>query len=60
MLAATHTAHAPWTIIRGNDKRRARLAVMQTVLTALDYEAKDRSRIGTIDERIAYPAASGT
>lgn len=57
MLAATHSAHAPWTIIRGNDKRRARLAVMQVVLSALDYEAKDKARIGEIDGAIFHTAS---
>jgi polyphosphate kinase 2 len=52
MLPATNTAHAPWTIIRANDKRRARLGIIQTVLKAMDYEGKDDDAIGAIDGRI--------
>ncbi|EFL89820.1 polyphosphate kinase 2 [Ahrensia sp. R2A130] len=53
MLAATHTDHAPWTIIRSNDKRRARLEAIRTVLNAVEYEGKDKSAIGESDDKIA-------
>ena len=53
MFAATHTEHAPWTVIRANDKRRARLAAMRLVLTAIDYGNKDPDAIGPLDEQIA-------
>ncbi len=53
MLAQTHTSHAPWTIIRTNDKRRGRLNAIRTVLLALDYEDRDLSAIGEIDSKIA-------
>jgi polyphosphate kinase len=33
---------APWTVIRSDDKNRARLAVVQTVLRALDYAPRTR------------------
>jgi polyphosphate kinase 2 len=36
----THTEHAPWTIIRSDDKKRARLAAIQSVLQGLDYAGK--------------------
>ena len=36
----THTEHAPWTIIRSDDKKRARLAAIRTLLHGLDYEGK--------------------
>lgn len=52
MMAATHSAHAPWTIIRSNDKRRARLNAIRHLLTSLDYPDKDTSRIGKIDTKI--------
>ena len=48
----THTATAPWTIIDSNDQRRARLAAIQTVLTAIDYTGKDETMIGEIDNRV--------
>ena len=52
MLEATHTAHAPWTIVRSNDKRRARLNAMRHVLSRLDYPGKDEAAIGEIDDKI--------
>jgi polyphosphate kinase 2 len=52
MLEATDSDHAPWTVIRANDKRRARIAVIQTVLKALDYEGKDKDVIGQTDDKI--------
>ena len=52
MLEATHTGHAPWTIVRSNDKRRARLNAMRHVLTQLDYAGKDEGAIGEIDQKI--------
>jgi len=51
-LNRTHTATAPWTIIDSNDQRRARLAAIQTVLTAIDYDGKDEEKIGKIDPRV--------
>jgi len=36
----THTEAAPWTVIWGEDKRRARLAAMQSLLGRLDYPGK--------------------
>jgi polyphosphate kinase 2 len=52
MLEATHSKHAPWTIILGNDKRRARLNVIRSILHRLDYAGKDVARIGEIDPKI--------
>lgn len=37
----THTPTAPWTIIRSDDKNRARVAAIQAVLGQLDYTHKD-------------------
>jgi polyphosphate kinase 2 len=48
-LDRSHTPAAPWTVIRSDDKNRARLAVVQTVLGALDYVRKDAGVIGTPD-----------
>jgi polyphosphate kinase 2 len=36
----SHTAHAPWTIVRSDDKRRARIAAIQAVLAQLDYAGR--------------------
>lgn len=41
MLRRTHTSIAPWTIIRSNDKHKARLNAMKVILNAVDYENRD-------------------
>ena len=51
-LTRTHHVSAPWTIIRSDDKRRARLNAIRTVLHALDYKHKKKSAIGEIDTSI--------
>lgn len=52
-LNLSHSPIAPWTVIRSDDKRRARLAAIQTVLAAVDYAGKDAAAIGEIDPLIA-------
>ncbi|QUS35067.1 polyphosphate kinase 2 [Falsirhodobacter algicola] len=52
-LDRSHTDVAPWTVIRSDDKRRARIAAVQTVLRAVDYEDRDDALIGEPDPRIA-------
>lgn len=52
MLKETHTPHAPWTVIRANDKRRGRLNLIRHILTTLDYDGKDKAAIGEIDGKI--------
>jgi polyphosphate kinase 2 len=51
-LVRSHTQHAPWTIIRSDDKRRARLAAIRTVLHQFDYAHKDAGAIGNVDTAI--------
>lgn len=52
MLARTHSNHAPWTLVRSNDKKRARLNVIRHLLTSIDYEGKDEKVIGALDPKI--------
>ncbi|MBP2548169.1 polyphosphate kinase 2 [Neorhizobium galegae] len=52
MLDKTHTKAAPWTIVRANDKRRARLNIIRHILTTLDYDGRDDRAIGKIDDDI--------
>lgn len=44
--------HAPWTVILSDDKKRARIAAIQTVLRAIDYKGRDLNAIGEIDKKI--------
>lgn len=51
-LHRSHSKHAPWTIVKSDDKKRARLASIRHVLTALDYTGKDTQAIGQCDASI--------
>lgn len=52
MLFYTDTADAPWTIVRSDDKRRARLNAMKFVLNAIPYAGKDTSVVTEPDGKI--------
>jgi polyphosphate kinase 2 len=43
MLKRTHTTHAPWKIIRSNDKHQARLNAIKIILNSVPYERMDNS-----------------
>jgi polyphosphate kinase len=45
MLDATDSAHAPWNIVRSDDKRRARLNVISHFLRQFDYHPVKRQKI---------------
>ena len=51
-LTRTHSDVAPWTIIRSDDKRRARLNAIRHLLHQLDYDRKDKGALGAIDESV--------
>jgi polyphosphate kinase len=51
-LAKSHSKTAPWTVILSDDKKRARIAAIQTILHAVDYAGKDAAVIGKIDRKI--------
>ncbi|KAB1922033.1 polyphosphate kinase 2 [Micromonospora noduli] len=52
----TDTADAPWTVVKSNDKKRARLEAMRHVLHRFDYIGKDADVVGTPDPQIIGPA----
>ncbi|WP_374383964.1 polyphosphate kinase 2 [Thermomonas sp.] len=52
MFFATDTADSPWTVIKSDDKKRARLNAMRYVLHSLPYKDKDVNRIGMVDDLI--------
>ncbi len=51
-MERTHFKHAPWTVILSDDKKRARIAAIQTLLGAVEYAGKDVKAIGKIDGNI--------
>ena len=52
-LHRTHSDIAPWTVIRSDDKRRARLQTIRRVLAALPYTEKDEKALGPHDPQIS-------
>lgn len=52
MFQKTDSAHAPWTIIKSDCKKRARLNAMRHVLNKFSYEGKDETQIGKLDSLI--------
>ncbi len=52
MLERTDSKHAPWTVVRANDKRRLRLNVIRTLLDGFEFEGKNPKAIGQIDDKI--------
>ncbi len=42
MFHHSHSAHAPWHVVRADDKRRARIATQHTVLSAIEYDHRDK------------------
>ena len=45
MLDATDTDHAPWHIVRSNDKKRARLNCITHLLSQIPYKALPREKV---------------
>jgi polyphosphate kinase 2 len=56
MFFYTDLADAPWTVVKSNDKRRARLEAMRYVLSRIPYHAKDHQVVGHPDPLIVGPA----
>ncbi len=52
MLERSSTDWAPWHIIRGNDKLRARLNAIRHVLLSIPYDGRDEAAIGELDHKI--------
>lgn len=49
---ATHSAHAPWSVIRSDDKRRARIAAIRQVLGQIEYAGKNDKLVAAVDPKI--------
>jgi len=52
MFRRTDTDHAPWTTIKSNDKKRARINAMRHFLNRFDYDDKDRQVVFDPDPKI--------
>jgi polyphosphate kinase 2 len=56
MLFYTDTADAPWTIVRSDDKNRARLHAMRHILNSIPYAGKDESVVHPPDPLVVGSA----
>jgi polyphosphate kinase len=54
MLERTSTGSAEWTIIRSNDKPKARLNAMKVILNSVDYEDRNSDLDFSVDPEIVY------
>jgi polyphosphate kinase 2 (PPK2 family) len=57
MFFYTDTADAPWTVIKSNDKKRARVQAMRYVLSRFGYDNKDLEIVGQPDPKIVGSAS---
>ncbi len=57
MLKRTHSHNAPWTVVRSNDKQKARLEAMKVILGAVDYPDKNPDLDYRLDPEIVNSGA---
>jgi polyphosphate kinase len=50
MFFHTDTADSPWTVVKSDDKKRARLNAMRYILHSLPYTGKSVESIGSVDD----------
>ena len=52
MLLASHTDHAPWTIIRSDNKKKARINTIKHILNHIEYTDRISAKKLKADEKI--------
>ena len=52
MLSATHTESAPWTIVKSDNKKKARINAIKHILNFVDYPNKIDSKKIVVDDKI--------
>ena len=57
MLRRTHTIASPWTIIRSDNKDKARLNAFKVLLNAIDYEGRDSELDFVPDSQVVISGA---
>ena len=58
MFFTTDTADCPWTVVKSDDKKRARLNAMRYVLNHIPYANKDPQIVGNVDPLIVARASA--
>jgi len=54
MLLASHTSSAPWTIVRSDNKKKARINVIKHILSHFEYEGRSSQLDLRVDSEILY------
>ncbi len=57
MLSRTHTQTTPWTIVRADNKHRARLNAIKVILGSVDYERQNDALDYTPDPAVVHSGA---
>ena len=57
MLKQTHSHTSPWAVIRSNDKHRAHVNAVKSILNKVDYENRNMSLDYTVDSDTYYSGA---
>ena len=57
MFASTDTVFAPWTVVKSNDKKRARINAMRFVLRQFDYPGRNETVVASPDPLVVGPAS---
>jgi len=57
MMKQTHSHNAPWTIIRSNDKQKARMESLKVILNSVNYDERDEKLDFGLDSDIVISGA---
>ena len=57
MIKQTHSHNAPWTMVRSNDKHKARLESLKVILNAVNYDGRDENLDFTLDHEVVISGA---
>lgn len=57
MIKQTHSHNAPWTIVRSNDKHKARVESLKVILNAVNYDERDVSLSFMLDSDVVISGA---
>jgi len=60
MIKQTHSHNAPWTVIRSNNKQKARIESLKVILNSVNYENRDETLDYTLDSDIVISGARET
>jgi polyphosphate kinase 2 len=57
MIKQTHSHNAPWTVVRSNDKHKARLESLKVILNSVNYDNRDEGLNFALDHEIVISGA---